>query len=491
MPAATESPQTAPMETGEGADGGARVVKRFRTTKRSFAETTAAAPTFEGEAEPFVSVESWFEEDLNWDLDGSVGEEPIDDGIPSVTFTKEERLQQVLPWKNALIIKFFGKALSLPLFKQRVSRMWELQGKMDLIDLGYGFYVARFTMARDCMHVLMDGPWKLFNHYLVAQRWQPNFKPATAKITKMAIWIGRPLKLDRTTSGVERGQFARASVEVDVTKPLVAKIRVNGEIQYVEYEGLHVICFSCGEFGHRDMACPLSTNPTMEETQNVDNMDQVTSPGINPRRQDVQKAAREKAPFGSWMLVERKKNLNHANKQKHRKQHQNGQTANTNRFSTLADANGERVVELRQKETRQDKNKATQAKGKQISTYPTPNVDSRTSLQGLDSLHDAPVFMEGEGQKAETSKAGRRQRKKKATETANQRVSGKVSGKSQEQNVIRNQDKGTKSPVFVFGDQRQSSNMELEPAPNNQVSQAVVMPGGSAAQSPHPPPLAQ
>lgn len=77
-------------------------------------------------------------------------------------------------------------------------------------------------------------PWKIMDHYLVVQRWKPNFRPSTAKIGKMAIWIrlpefpieyfdvemlmevgrqlGKPIRLDTNTSKAARGKFARICV---------------------------------------------------------------------------------------------------------------------------------------------------------------------------------------------------------------------------------------------------------------------------------------
>lgn len=63
--------------------------------------------------------------------------------------------------------------------------------------------------------------------------------------------VGCPLKIYKTTAGVERGKFVRAVIEIDLSKPLVSMVRVRNRIQKIEFEGLHVICFECGAIGHR------------------------------------------------------------------------------------------------------------------------------------------------------------------------------------------------------------------------------------------------
>lgn len=68
--------------------------------------------------------------------------------------------------------------------------------------------------------------------------------------------IGRTVKVDRNTLSQERGKYARICVEVDLAKPLLPVFEVKGKIYRVEYEGLHLLCLSCGKFGHYREGCP-------------------------------------------------------------------------------------------------------------------------------------------------------------------------------------------------------------------------------------------
>lgn len=44
-------------------------------------------------------------------------------------------------------------------------------------------------------------------------------------------------------------------MEINFNKPLVPCVRLMGLVQRVEYEGLHVICFQCGQYGNRNESC--------------------------------------------------------------------------------------------------------------------------------------------------------------------------------------------------------------------------------------------
>jgi hypothetical protein len=64
------------------------------------------------------------------------------------------------------------------------------------------------------------------------------------------------MKVDKNTLTQERGKYARLCVEVDLTKPLLAMFTIKERKYNVEYEGLHLLCTTCGKFGHYKEGCP-------------------------------------------------------------------------------------------------------------------------------------------------------------------------------------------------------------------------------------------
>ncbi|KAI9121346.1 hypothetical protein K1719_008379 [Acacia pycnantha] len=66
------------------------------------------------------------------------------------------------------------------------------------------------------------------------------------------------IKVDRSTSIYDKGGFARICVEIDLKKPLVPTYMVFGEERPIVYEGLHLVCFKCGKYGHKKEACPTN-----------------------------------------------------------------------------------------------------------------------------------------------------------------------------------------------------------------------------------------
>lgn len=58
------------------------------------------------------------------------------------------------------------------------------------------------------------------------------------------------VKVHINTRMATRARFVRVYVEIDLTKPLVGNFWLGGRWHKVEYEGLHVVCFQCGRYGH-------------------------------------------------------------------------------------------------------------------------------------------------------------------------------------------------------------------------------------------------
>ncbi|KAK5832910.1 hypothetical protein PVK06_016718 [Gossypium arboreum] len=109
--------------------------------------------------------------------------------------------------------------------------------------------------------------------------------------------IGSILRIDHNTDNGIRGRFAGLAVCVDLSKPLISKLKISRKTQRVEYESLPNVCFGCGRFGHNMDFCPHHPS---NESKEGDLKEQPKSKGkeLNKRVEEEQ--------FGPWMLVERR-----------------------------------------------------------------------------------------------------------------------------------------------------------------------------------------
>ncbi|KAF7833342.1 non-LTR retroelement reverse transcriptase-like [Senna tora] len=269
------------------------------------------------------------EEEQEDDLDSTTGvsdKEEEFNSCPKLECSTDELEEWRRPWKLTLLVKLMGKSLGVTFMKGRIEKMWSKAGRVQIIDLENGYYAVTFTNKEDYTHAYQEGLWLIADHYLIVQKWQPNFDPfATMEKTRIAAWIrvpglpleyynvrclrrvgdlvGKTLKVDPNTSLTSRGKFARICVEINLRRQLVPQVNVCGRNYRVEYEGLHMICFFCGKYGHMKDACSMLKKN--HEEINVSNEGQE-----EPQKAEVEgkidcgtDGVVREGVFGPWMLV--------------------------------------------------------------------------------------------------------------------------------------------------------------------------------------------
>nr|POE97443.1 uncharacterized protein CFP56_05438 [Quercus suber] len=212
------------------------------------------------------------------------------EGLVAVKFPRELKQKIRGPWARSLIVKVYERSVGFHFLHTRLLSLWKPVGRLDCVDLGHSFFLIRLSLKEDFEAVLKKGPWFIGDHFLSIRPWEPDFKPALANVSSIAVWIrlselpieyynvealhligkaiGNVLRVDTHTTAEARGRFARLCVQVDVTKPLVTAVLIGKLEQPVSYEGIHMLCFDCGRMGHRRENCPYSIRKdvTSQET---------------------------------------------------------------------------------------------------------------------------------------------------------------------------------------------------------------------------------
>ncbi|KAJ1410078.1 Ribonuclease H domain [Sesbania bispinosa] len=97
-----------------------------------------------------------------------------------------------IPWKRAVIVKLLGKKIGLRLLQTRLSKLWQTTSSMEVIDLENDYFLVQFGNLDDLNHVLENGPWMIMDHYLVIQKWRPEFFPFEDNLRRVAVWVRVP-----------------------------------------------------------------------------------------------------------------------------------------------------------------------------------------------------------------------------------------------------------------------------------------------------------
>ncbi|KAK2359720.1 zinc ion binding / nucleic acid binding protein [Trifolium repens] len=209
---------------------------------------------------------------------------------PSFVLSRKEEERIHKPWKNGLIVQLLGRKIGFKPLETRLKQLWVRQGVINIVDLGYDYFLVTFTSEEDHTTAQVGGPWLIYDHYLAVREWSADFNPAVESVKSIAVWfrfsglpieyydakllhvigdrIGRSVKVDKTTLYQEHGKYARLCVEVDLTKPLLAMFTIKGRHYKVEYEGLHFLCLNCGIFGHYVEGCPKRSTESSKSGEN-------------------------------------------------------------------------------------------------------------------------------------------------------------------------------------------------------------------------------
>ncbi|MBA0876882.1 hypothetical protein Goshw_022427 [Gossypium schwendimanii] len=236
-------------------------------------------------------------------LDGDIQKSFVN-GVPSISFS--DRIHKIIiqGMENTVILKLLGRSIGFSVLQNKLYNLWKPLAALHMMDIENGYFLVKFQNKLDCEKALSEGHWIIFGQYLMVQPWSLAFDPTQAYPSVVMAWIrfpglpvylynhkiiteigktvGKVVKLDMNTDNRTRGRFARLAVYVDLEKPLVSYILINGQKQNVEYESLSTICFHCGRFGHVENSCPFKISESLNEKE------------------------KENGNFGPWMIVEKK-----------------------------------------------------------------------------------------------------------------------------------------------------------------------------------------
>ncbi|KAE8673109.1 hypothetical protein F3Y22_tig00111812pilonHSYRG00278 [Hibiscus syriacus] len=213
-------------------------------------------------------------------LDGDV-QFGMDGLIPDIPFS--EMIYQAIADKlsKSVIVRLLGKSIGYRALLNHNQTLWYPVGE---IDLDNEYFLVRFAVEGDYHRVFSGGPWMIYGSYLTVQPFVKEFLNLEDHPKKILVWLsiiclgslginmpyryytkslfraiagalGAIVRVDYNTTVGWRGRFARLAVVVDLDKPLVPGLMIDGKYQNVEYEGLPTICYACGKYGHTKASC--------------------------------------------------------------------------------------------------------------------------------------------------------------------------------------------------------------------------------------------
>ncbi|KAK9028195.1 hypothetical protein V6N11_068006 [Hibiscus sabdariffa] len=179
------------------------------------------------------------------------------DGLISIDFSDRVHDLVVKSLEQTIVIKILGRRIRYATPRNKLYEIWKPVQAFKLMDIENDYFLVTFRSRVDYLHVLVDGPWMVFGLYISVEPWTEDFTTTQPYLSNIITWIclpgllvtlykrswiielgeciGRVLKLDYQTETGRRGKFVKMVIRVNLSKPLVSKIVINGLIQLVEY----------------------------------------------------------------------------------------------------------------------------------------------------------------------------------------------------------------------------------------------------------------
>lgn len=187
-------------------------------------------------------------------MDGDIQKSFVN-GMPSITFSDRVHQFLIQGMENTVILKLLGCNIGFSVLQNKLYNLWRPSVTLHMMDIENEYFLVKFQNKLDYEMALSEGPWIIFGQYLTVQPWTVSFDPSQAYPSIVKAWIrfpglpgylynhkiifeiggmvGKVVKLDMNIDSRARGRFARMAVYVDLDKPLVSQILINGRKQNV------------------------------------------------------------------------------------------------------------------------------------------------------------------------------------------------------------------------------------------------------------------
>lgn len=180
-------------------------------------------------------------------------------------------------WRKAVVVYVVGVTPSIEALERCIGNQWNFTAKPKIYLHNDGYFVLNFNTIEDRYEVLYSGPHTINNNPIIIKPWETNFNFNEEVLRVVPLWVqfpklplncwkmktlsrissvlDNPIYADECTTKVERILFARVLIEIDVTIPLLERIKVQnptGKLfeQDVWYDWVPDYCETCLQLGH-------------------------------------------------------------------------------------------------------------------------------------------------------------------------------------------------------------------------------------------------
>ncbi|XP_017635607.1 uncharacterized protein LOC108477588 [Gossypium arboreum] len=175
---------------------------------------------------------------------------------PEIFFS--DRVPEILDKSMDLtvVVRLLGRTIGYKALLNRIQTLWKLVRSFQVIDIDNDYYLSRdFSTNKQhpskiVVWMRMSGlPYRYYNKKL---------------LRIIARTLEKVVKVNYNTTKSRREKFARFAIVVDLMKPLKAFVGINNVPFCFQCEGLPLICYKYGCYGHLQERCPSERNEPEE-----------------------------------------------------------------------------------------------------------------------------------------------------------------------------------------------------------------------------------
>ncbi|KAK4365586.1 hypothetical protein RND71_013466 [Anisodus tanguticus] len=225
----------------------------------------------------------------------------------TVVFDEEDFDDLHATWGHLLVGYFAGKYPGGPAL-QKLCRSWRVKYRFSVHSSGW--IIFKFESAEDKFKVISKGPHFVYSTALLLKDIPKCFSFDSQEICVVPLWVrlpslplelwnpsalskilsrvGKPIATDLLTRKRNQTNFARALVEIDVSKDPMHEIRLDiGKaepiVQKILYEKFPSFCTKCRRVGHSDSECEDHSTSTKRRVKGKPVHSYIATPPPSPR----------------------------------------------------------------------------------------------------------------------------------------------------------------------------------------------------------------
>ncbi|XP_075083608.1 uncharacterized protein LOC142167344 [Nicotiana tabacum] len=172
----------------------------------------------------------------------------IKDGEKIVQSDLEDVEQENEKWNTTLVLYVIGNSLSIGAMERFLNSVGKYSMKPQIYYYNEDYFVIRFANLEERNQVMYTGPHTINNRPIVMKAWTPYLNlheevlrtiPLCVKflnlplncwsmkaLSKIGSALGNPVYAGDCTTGIVRISYARILIEIDITKPLPRRVKL-------------------------------------------------------------------------------------------------------------------------------------------------------------------------------------------------------------------------------------------------------------------------